>query len=54
MRRMRLEWLYRLAQEPSRLFARYVLGNPLFLLRVALVKLGLVRFNTQNSGLDRA
>jgi exopolysaccharide biosynthesis WecB/TagA/CpsF family protein len=54
MRRMRLEWLYRLAQEPSRLFARYVLGNPLFLLRVALVKLGLVRFNTQNPGLDPA
>jgi exopolysaccharide biosynthesis WecB/TagA/CpsF family protein len=52
MRQMRLEWLYRLAQEPSRLFARYVLGNPLFLLRVALVRLGLVRLNTQNTGLD--
>jgi exopolysaccharide biosynthesis WecB/TagA/CpsF family protein len=54
IRRIRLEWLYRLAQEPGRLFARYVLGNPLFLLRVALVKLGLVRFNTQNQGLDPA
>jgi exopolysaccharide biosynthesis WecB/TagA/CpsF family protein len=53
-RQMRLEWLYRLAQEPSRLFARYVLGNPLFLLRVALVKLGLVRFNMQKPGLDLA
>jgi exopolysaccharide biosynthesis WecB/TagA/CpsF family protein len=45
MRQARLEWLYRLAQEPERLFKRYVLGNPLFLLRVAAVKLGLRRFD---------
>jgi exopolysaccharide biosynthesis WecB/TagA/CpsF family protein len=41
---LRLEWLYRLAQEPQRLFRRYVLGNPLFLLRIGMVKLGLRRF----------
>ncbi len=35
MRRLGLEWLYRLYQEPGRLWRRYVLGNPLFLLRVA-------------------
>jgi N-acetylglucosaminyldiphosphoundecaprenol N-acetyl-beta-D-mannosaminyltransferase len=29
-----LEWLYRLALEPRRMFVRYVIGNPLFLLRV--------------------
>ena len=34
MRDHGLEWLYRLYQEPCRLFRRYVLGNPLFLLRV--------------------
>ncbi len=28
------EWLYRLYQEPRRMWKRYVLGNPLFLLRV--------------------
>jgi hypothetical protein len=28
-----LEWLYRLALEPKRLFRRYVLGNPLFIAR---------------------
>lgn len=28
-----IEWLYRLFLEPRRLFKRYVLGNPLFLLR---------------------
>ena len=27
------EWLYRLASEPKRLFRRYVMGNPVFLLR---------------------
>jgi exopolysaccharide biosynthesis WecB/TagA/CpsF family protein len=43
-RRLRLEWLYRLMMEPRRMFRRYVLGNPLFLLRVALVKIGARRF----------
>jgi len=33
MRAAGLEWCYRLALEPRRLFARYVLGNPLFLAR---------------------
>jgi N-acetylglucosaminyldiphosphoundecaprenol N-acetyl-beta-D-mannosaminyltransferase len=29
-----LEWLYRLAKEPRRLWRRYLIGNPLFLLRI--------------------
>lgn len=33
MRRVGLEWLFRLGLEPRRLFARYVIGNPLFLSR---------------------
>ncbi len=41
LRKVRMEWMYRLAQEPGRLFGRYVLGNPLFMLRVLLVKTGL-------------
>jgi N-acetylglucosaminyldiphosphoundecaprenol N-acetyl-beta-D-mannosaminyltransferase len=36
MRGARLEWLFRLYNEPSRLFGRYVIGNPLFLLRSLL------------------
>lgn len=32
-RNVGLEWLYRLAKEPRRMFRRYVLGNPLFLIR---------------------
>jgi exopolysaccharide biosynthesis WecB/TagA/CpsF family protein len=37
MRSMGLEWVFRLSLEPKRLFKRYVLGNPLFLLRSALL-----------------
>jgi N-acetylglucosaminyldiphosphoundecaprenol N-acetyl-beta-D-mannosaminyltransferase len=33
MRHNGMEWLYRLALEPQRLFKRYVMGNPLFLIR---------------------
>jgi exopolysaccharide biosynthesis WecB/TagA/CpsF family protein len=33
MRTLGIEWCYRLAMEPRRLFARYVLGNPVFLAR---------------------
>jgi lipopolysaccharide/colanic/teichoic acid biosynthesis glycosyltransferase len=35
MRRSRLEWLYRLRQEPRRVWRRYVLGNIEFLARAA-------------------
>ena len=34
MRRCGIEWMYRLYQEPVRLFRRYVIGNPLFVYRV--------------------
>lgn len=33
MRKTGLEWAYRLALEPKRLFHRYVVGNPVFLAR---------------------
>jgi hypothetical protein len=33
MRKTGLEWVYRLALEPRRLFQRYVVGNPIFLAR---------------------
>ncbi len=31
---LKLEWLFRLLLEPGRLWRRYLVGNPLFLLRV--------------------
>jgi exopolysaccharide biosynthesis WecB/TagA/CpsF family protein len=37
-RQLGIEWVFRLYREPSRLWRRYVLGNPLFLLRVFLQK----------------
>jgi UDP-N-acetyl-D-mannosaminuronic acid transferase (WecB/TagA/CpsF family) len=38
-----LEWLYRLAREPRRLWRRYLLLNPLYLLMVAAQRLGIHR-----------
>ncbi|MCP4090212.1 MAG: WecB/TagA/CpsF family glycosyltransferase [Gammaproteobacteria bacterium] len=34
LRKLRLEWLFRLLLEPKRMFHRYVIGNPEFILRV--------------------
>ena len=34
MSRLGFEWLYRLRQDPRRLWRRYIVGNPLFLYRV--------------------
>jgi len=34
-----MEWLYRLGQEPGRLWRRYILGNPMFFLRWAKYQL---------------
>jgi len=34
MRELRVEWIYRLVQEPLRLWRRYLVGNPVFLLRI--------------------
>ncbi len=34
MRELGLEWIFRLLQEPARMWKRYVIGNPLFVFRV--------------------
>jgi N-acetylglucosaminyldiphosphoundecaprenol N-acetyl-beta-D-mannosaminyltransferase len=39
MRRMGLEWLFRLVQEPRRLFKRYVIGNFVFLIWMIKLKI---------------
>ena len=43
MQRSGLEWLYRLRQEPRRLWRRYAILNPLFLVHLFLHKVGLSR-----------
>lgn len=39
LNRLGVEWLYRLVQEPGRLWRRYILGNPRFVARVAWERL---------------
>ena len=39
LRRLRLEWAFRLAREPRRLWRRYLIGNPVFLARVVRARL---------------
>jgi N-acetylglucosaminyldiphosphoundecaprenol N-acetyl-beta-D-mannosaminyltransferase len=39
MIRWHLEWFYRWLQEPRRLFGRYIIGNPYFVLRVLLARI---------------
>ncbi len=39
VRDWRLEWAYRLLNEPLRLWRRYVIGNPVFIVRVYLRKI---------------
>lgn len=39
MRNLRLEWVWRLMLEPSRLWRRYIVGNPVFLFNVLRYKL---------------
>ncbi|MBK5354653.1 WecB/TagA/CpsF family glycosyltransferase [Pseudomonas sp. TH41] len=38
VRRLGCEWVFRLISEPKRLFSRYVVGNPMFLLRALICK----------------
>jgi N-acetylglucosaminyldiphosphoundecaprenol N-acetyl-beta-D-mannosaminyltransferase len=49
LQRFGLEWVYRLIQEPRRLWKRYVLLNPLYLTLLGLQKAGI-----WNGGDDRA
>jgi N-acetylglucosaminyldiphosphoundecaprenol N-acetyl-beta-D-mannosaminyltransferase len=44
MQRSGLEWVFRLASEPRRLWRRYIIYNPLFLIRFGLQWLGWRRY----------
>jgi N-acetylglucosaminyldiphosphoundecaprenol N-acetyl-beta-D-mannosaminyltransferase len=49
-----LEWLFRLTVEPKRLWRRYVIGNPLFILLILQQKIGLTKkFNSTEGNLTR-
>jgi N-acetylglucosaminyldiphosphoundecaprenol N-acetyl-beta-D-mannosaminyltransferase len=40
-----LEWFFRLAQEPDRLWRRYLLGNPVFVGKLLVQRLGLRKYD---------
>ena len=44
-----LEWLYRLMKEPVRLWQRYLLLNPYYVLLVSLQMLGIRKFNPEDT-----
>lgn len=44
-----LEWFFRLLQEPTRLWSRYLLLNPLYLLLLSLQALELRQFDTEGT-----
>jgi N-acetylglucosaminyldiphosphoundecaprenol N-acetyl-beta-D-mannosaminyltransferase len=48
------EWLARLLVEPHRLWRRYLIGNPLFLLRILRQRFGKRRFSGTSGGSRRA
>ncbi len=47
MRQAGLEWLFRLGQEPHRLWHRYLVYNPLFLIKVSAQMLGFRRYSLE-------
>ncbi len=49
-----LEWLFRLGNEPGRLWRRYLLLNPYYLLLIAAQKLRLRRFDTAGTPVEEA
>ena len=44
MQRFGFEWLYRLAQEPGRLWSRYLFHNPRYLLDIVVQKFGWAKY----------
>jgi N-acetylglucosaminyldiphosphoundecaprenol N-acetyl-beta-D-mannosaminyltransferase len=44
MQRAGLEWLFRLSQEPRRLWRRYLINNPLFVIRAGAQLFGLRKY----------
>jgi exopolysaccharide biosynthesis WecB/TagA/CpsF family protein len=56
IRKTGFEWAYRLGQEPSRLAKRYVLGNPLFMMRLLWARLNAAPYasDTQQETSDQA
>ena len=50
MQQSGLEWLFRLATEPRRLWRRYLRNNPLFVWHILLQGLGVRRYEIGSDG----
>lgn len=48
VKRAGLQWLHRLLQEPSRLWKRYLLNNPMFILHALLQIIGLAHYTLES------
>lgn len=45
-----LQWLHRLLQEPRRLWKRYLINNPRFIVKIALQLMGITRYSIEHRG----
>lgn len=54
MRKSGMEWVYRLAIEPKRMFKRYVLGNPVFLWRAMVTRGSDIKCAAESSAARRS
>lgn len=54
MQQSGLEWFFRLAHEPRRLWRRYLIDNSWFIVELARQKLRLKRYQLSGSGADRS
>ena len=50
VKRSGLQWAHRLIQQPGRLWRRYIINNPLFLVRAGLQLTGVKRYSLQLDG----
>ena len=50
LREMGLEWIYRLYQEPGRMWRRYLVGNITFLYHTALQRVGVAANDRSHNG----
>jgi alpha-1,3-mannosyltransferase len=53
VRKLKFEWLFRLIIEPKRLWRRYIIGNPLFLIRVLKQKINQIGRKNQSYLLNK-
>jgi N-acetylglucosaminyldiphosphoundecaprenol N-acetyl-beta-D-mannosaminyltransferase len=54
IKQLGLQWLHRLYQEPARLWRRYLINNPVFLIKASMQIAGLTNYPLEDSSPDPA